>query len=86
VETLRAKGVKISSLKPANCGFTVDWSDIFRDRFEGEPLKSIALSFGGRTVRGEAVISAENSTVTVRVIPPAEDLMIVNHVVRLMGE
>jgi acetate kinase len=37
-------------------------------------------------VRGEAVISAENSRVTVRVIPPAEDLMIVNHVVRLLGE
>jgi acetate kinase len=36
-------------------------------------------------VRGSAVISAENSPVTVRVIPPAEDLMIVNHVVRLMG-
>jgi acetate kinase len=35
-------------------------------------------------VRGEAVISAENSPVTVRVIPPAEDLIIVNHVVRLM--
>lgn len=37
-------------------------------------------------VRGEAVISAENSPVKVRVIPPAEDLMIVNHVVRLMTE
>jgi acetate kinase len=36
-------------------------------------------------VRGEAVISAENFPVTVRVIPPAEDLMIVNHVVRLMA-
>jgi acetate kinase len=36
-------------------------------------------------VRGEAVISAEDSPVTVRVIPPAEDLMIVNHVVRLLG-
>jgi acetate kinase len=36
-------------------------------------------------VRGEATISAENSPVTVRVIPPAEDLMIVNHVVRLLG-
>jgi acetate kinase len=35
-------------------------------------------------VRGEAVISAANSPVTVRVIPPAEDLMIVNHVVRLL--
>jgi acetate kinase len=37
-------------------------------------------------VRGEAVISAENSRVTVRVIPPAEDLIIVNHVVRLLAE
>ena len=36
--------------------------------------------------RGAATISAEGSPVTVRVIPPAEDLMIVNHVVRLMGE
>ena len=37
-------------------------------------------------VRGEAVISAENSPVTVRVIPPAEGLIIVNHVVRLLAE
>jgi acetate kinase len=37
-------------------------------------------------VRGAATISAENSPVTVRVIPPAEDLIIVNHVVRLMAE
>jgi uncharacterized flavoprotein (TIGR03862 family) len=57
VETLRAKGTKISSLEPANCGFTVPWSDIFRDRFEGQPLKNITLSFGARTVRGEAVIT-----------------------------
>jgi acetate kinase len=36
-------------------------------------------------VRGEALISADNSRVKVRVIPPAEDLMIVNHVVRLLN-
>jgi len=34
VQTLGAKGVTISPLRPANCGFTVGWSDIFRDRFE----------------------------------------------------
>jgi uncharacterized flavoprotein (TIGR03862 family) len=56
-ETLAAKGVTISQLRPANCGFTVGWSDIFRDRFEGQPLKGIALSFGQRTVRGEATIT-----------------------------
>ena len=37
-------------------------------------------------VRGAATISADNSPVTVRVIPPAEDLIIVNHVVRLLGK
>ena len=57
VETLAAKGVTISPLRPANCGFTVAWSDIFRDRFEGHPLKGVALSFGPHTVRGEAVIT-----------------------------
>jgi uncharacterized flavoprotein (TIGR03862 family) len=57
VETLAAKGVTISQLRPANCGFTVAWSDIFRNRFEGHPLKGIALSFGAHTVRGEAVIT-----------------------------
>ncbi len=45
----------------------------------------IALDPTRNNVRGEAVISAEHSPVTVRVIPPAEDLMIVNHVVRLLG-
>ena len=37
-------------------------------------------------VRGEATISADTSRVTVRVIPPAEDLIIVNHVVRLLDQ
>jgi len=45
----------------------------------------IVLDPARNNVRGEATISAENSRVTVRVIPPAEDLIIVNHVVRLLG-
>jgi acetate kinase len=45
----------------------------------------IVLDPHHNNVRGEAVISAENSSVTVRVIPPAEDLMIVNHVIRLLA-
>jgi uncharacterized flavoprotein (TIGR03862 family) len=58
-EALRGKGIGVSPLKPANCGFTVNWSDIFRERFEGAPLKGIALSFAGRSVRGEAVITRD---------------------------
>jgi uncharacterized flavoprotein (TIGR03862 family) len=57
VATLAAKDVAISPLQPANCGFTVAWSNIFRDRFEGQPLKGAAFSFGGQTLRGEAVVT-----------------------------
>jgi uncharacterized flavoprotein (TIGR03862 family) len=57
VETLAAKGVAIAPLRPANCGFTVAWSAIFKDRFEGQPLKGVALSFGSRAVRGEAMVT-----------------------------
>src|SRR6185437_5477546 len=57
VELLAARGVLISPLRPANCGFAVAWSDVFRDRFEGQPLKGVALSFGSHSVRGEAVVT-----------------------------
>ncbi|HEY6848750.1 MAG TPA: acetate/propionate family kinase [Terracidiphilus sp.] len=46
----------------------------------------ITLDSARNNVQGAAVISAEHSAVMVRVIPPAEDLMIVNHVVRLLAE
>ncbi len=49
--------VAISPLRPANCGFEVAWSDLFRQRFAGTPLKRIALAFAGQVVRGEAMIS-----------------------------
>jgi len=45
----------------------------------------IVLDVDRNRVRGQATISAANSPVAVRVIPPAEDLMIVNHVLRLMS-
>jgi acetate kinase len=46
----------------------------------------IVLDPARNNARGKAVISTEDSPVTVRVIPPAEDLMIVNHVVRLLAK
>jgi uncharacterized flavoprotein (TIGR03862 family) len=58
VEILAARGVAIAPLRPANCGFVVAWSAYFRDRFAGTPLKRIAVTFDGATVRGEAVVTA----------------------------
>jgi uncharacterized flavoprotein (TIGR03862 family) len=57
LEILAARGIAMSPLRPANCGFSVAWSDVFRDRFEGQPLKGAALSFAGRSVRAEAIIT-----------------------------
>ena len=51
-------GAEVAPLLPANSGFLVDWSETFRTRFAGQPLKSIAVAFDGRSVRGEAMISA----------------------------
>jgi len=58
VGILAARGVAVSPLRPANCGFHVKWSDVFRERFQGQPLKNVALSFAGRTLRGEIMITA----------------------------
>ena len=43
--------------RPANVGFDVAWSALFRDRFAGRPLKGIALTQAGRAVRGEVMIA-----------------------------
>ena len=52
-------GVGVAPLLPANCGFSVGWSKHFADRFEGQPLKRIALSFGDMTMRGEAIVTRQ---------------------------
>ncbi len=57
VELLAVKGIAVSKLRPANSGFTVAWSDVFRERFEGQPLKGVALTIGSHKVRGEAMIT-----------------------------
>ena len=57
VDILEQAGIAVAPLKPANCGFLVDWSDTIRERFAGTPLKRIALAFAGRSVRGEAMIT-----------------------------
>lgn len=51
--------IAINRLQPANCGFSVAWSAPFLARHAGTPLKRIALSCGGQTMRGEAVVTAK---------------------------
>jgi uncharacterized flavoprotein (TIGR03862 family) len=55
---LAARGIAIAPLRPANCGFLSAWSEVFRTRFAGSPIKTATFSFGARRLRGEAVITA----------------------------
>ncbi len=58
VPALEAAGAAVAPLRPSNVGFLHPWSPhVFR--FAGEPLKRIAATHAGRTVRGEAIITAE---------------------------
>lgn len=62
VPTLAARGVAVRPLRPANCGFDVAWSEHFRSRHAGQPVKPVAAAFtdanGARHTRqGEFVVT-----------------------------
>ncbi|RUL97698.1 TIGR03862 family flavoprotein [Rhizobium chutanense] len=54
---LSEKGVEIDAFRPANCGFVVDWSQNFSERFAGEPVKSVTATSEAGTFPGEFVIT-----------------------------
>jgi uncharacterized flavoprotein (TIGR03862 family) len=62
VPVLEERGIPVAPLQPANCGFDIGWSEHFRSRFAGQPLKSVVASFtdsAGVTHRrqGECIIT-----------------------------
>jgi uncharacterized flavoprotein (TIGR03862 family) len=59
VNWLSQAGVKIEALKPSNCGFDVEWSPIFKEKFDGHPIKSVILSFGEFRQQGEFIVTKE---------------------------
>jgi uncharacterized flavoprotein (TIGR03862 family) len=59
VPWLEQAGARVEPLKPSNCGFDVDWSSHFRERFEGQPVKSVILSFETFRQQGEFIVTRE---------------------------
>ena len=53
------RGITVNPFKPANSRFLVNWSAIFREKFAGTPVKNVALTYAGKRVRGELMISQE---------------------------
>ncbi|MBL8642640.1 MAG: TIGR03862 family flavoprotein [Rhodospirillaceae bacterium] len=59
VDLMAARGLEIAPLQPSNCGFDVGWSDFFREKYAGAPVKSVTASFGEVPHRqGEFVVTA----------------------------
>jgi len=54
VPWLQSRGIDVAPLQPANCGFDLHggWSKHFRERFAGQPFKTVALQF--TDARGQA--------------------------------
>jgi uncharacterized flavoprotein (TIGR03862 family) len=59
VHVLRQQNIGVADLRASNCGVLIPWSPVFLLRFEGQPLKRIAVMFGDARVRGEALITRE---------------------------
>ncbi len=63
VGLLESQGIAVAPLRSANCGFDVAWSETFRTRYAGHPVKTVAVEVvdesGVRARRmGELVITA----------------------------
>jgi uncharacterized flavoprotein (TIGR03862 family) len=54
---LEQAGVKVEPFRPSNCGFDVNWSDHFREKFHGHPVKSVCLTFQDFKQQGEFVVT-----------------------------
>ena len=59
IKILEKESIKISKIQPTNCGFFVKWSNVFKNRFAGYPLKSIELSFNNKKTKGEFIITKD---------------------------
>jgi uncharacterized flavoprotein (TIGR03862 family) len=62
VPLLRSRGVAAAPLRAANCGFEVGWSEHFRTRYAGLPVKTVVATFtdaAGSEIRrqGEFVVT-----------------------------
>jgi uncharacterized flavoprotein (TIGR03862 family) len=58
VGPVRAAGIAVADLVPANVGIEIPWSTGFIERFAGTPLKTVTLTFRGTTLKGDIVITA----------------------------
>lgn len=57
VTWLEQCGIEVIPFRPANCGFIVNWSKYFSEKFQGQPLKSVVISFKNFKRQGEFIVT-----------------------------
>lgn len=50
-------GIKTIPFESSNCGVNVDWTEDFKSKYAGTPLKNISISINDSTIKGEALIT-----------------------------
>ena len=59
VETFRAGGIKVNDLKASNGRILIPWTEHFKTRFAGMPIKNLVLHYANQQAKGEIVITAQ---------------------------
>lgn len=57
IPLLEKHRISVTPFQPANCGWETDWPAALVPDLEGKPLKNIAVTAAGRTVRGELMLT-----------------------------
>ena len=59
IPLLEARGIPVAPLRPANCGFDLAWTDVFKAKFDGAPLKAVTVTFKEICKQGEFIVTKE---------------------------
>lgn len=59
VETFRAGGIKVNDLKASNGRILIPWTEHFKTRFAGMPIKNLVLRYGKTQAKGEITITQD---------------------------
>lgn len=54
---LADRDIRINPFRPANCGFKTECSNMFKNKYAGQPLKPVLLKHDGMAVQGEIMIT-----------------------------
>ena len=47
VPLMQQREIPVAPLLPTNCGFDADWTDYFRERYAGQPVKPVSIAVEG---------------------------------------